>query len=150
MKIIVISFLCLTVFCSFAYGADFISYNGTEILKVYESVDGANYGLCQANDNDNTIGKVIHATNGEVTSAKTLYQKIDILKPTGQRVIPMKQSEIDAIILAEAQAQKQAKIDAINNLDITSKETVQTIINLGILNETTFKTQLKSDSGLTP
>ena len=137
--------------CSTVFGADFITYDkDTYVDRVYESVDGARAGLCEANDNDNTIGNTIHATDNEVALAKTPYVKVDIKGLLGERVISMTQAEINAVILEKETAEKELKEIAIDNLDISSKEVLQTIINMGVVDETTFKTQLKSDSDITP
>jgi len=111
---------CLTT--TVAYAEPWVCFDDTtkHVTRTYGG-DGFKAGICGKN-NSNIIPTCILATASEFAKAKTAYQKVDVSIVTGDRVIPLTQAEIDAILQSESDAQKASETATVNSFDITAKD----------------------------
>lgn len=126
------------------------------VNKVVEG-DGMRLGICGLN-NSNIDPNCILATAQEYDLAKQAYKKVDKSVISGSRVIDLTQAEKDAILQAEADAQKNAQIAIVDKFDITAKDAFTAwikIYNSKVplqyrVTRQEIKDQIKKDLGLNP
>ena len=131
MKTIICSLIFLFT-TSICYAGFNICDNQGSLSKQGSSpIDGCLY----FNDDDMT----------EYTRVKNLYgsTRQDFLKIENGIVVEKSQAEKDIVLQVEADAQAQAEINRIDNLDISLKELIGVLEKKGIISKTEIITELK-------
>jgi len=109
--------------------------------------DGTSLGICDIN-NTNIIPTCIYATPEEYKLAKQAYKKYSPSVVKGIRIVDWTAQEISAYETAKANAVKQAKIEAVNNLEITTIDLGKALVQLGIVSGADLKNKIKEIKGL--
>lgn len=151
MKKYILLFLLIP---TLAHAEMFVCFDDTGNFNRKTAGDCMKLGLCSDYNNQGLDPDCIIATKEEYDKAAKFTEK-DGNAVVGSRVKDMEQAEIDAILQAEADAQKAAQIERAERLDFTMQDVIVALvkrINARIPNNPILKQeiidQLKADKGL--
>lgn len=152
-KILLIIFLLAPQLC---FAEQWIGYdNSTKKINYRNTGDCRTLGICSGFNNTGLKPYHFEAVGDEYNLSKEAYKKINISNAPGNRVIDMKQAEIDQILADQAQAEKDALITRLEKFEVSSEDIIIALIkriNIRIPNNEITKQeiiqQLKTDKGL--
>ena len=150
-RLFILIFLCL--FSLPLQAESWVKYNIiTKYVEGTRQGDGYKMGICGKN-NANILTGYILATAQEYGLAKQSYKKVDTNIVGSSRVIDLTQTEIDTILQAEVNAQKQTLLDRIDKYEVSNIDLLTALvkrINVRLPNNPITKQELINEikSGL--